>query len=285
MLLSIIIPTKNRKVSLNRLLGSIFKQTIKNYEIIIVDQSDKRINDFKKIKKIKYFHEPNINSLTDAKNFGIKYSVGEYIGFFDDDLLLNKNFLSEIVDIIREKNPLGVSGVDNLSKERNILHFILKKIFLIGLFKDARSYYFDKPNIIKSSKLSGGYTFFRKDIFKKINFRNKGIFHLNEDVDFSLKIKKKIIGEFYINKKAFAYHFTRNTKTMLIKDFEIVSKKFKENIKSSILVYKYHGKGLIDLLIIFWLMIGFFCIAIFLSIKFRNINPLKVYFDNLKLNI
>ena len=75
MLLSIIIPTKNRKFSLNRLLGSIFKQTLKDYEIIIVDQSDERINDYEKIKKIKYFYEPDIKSLTDAKNFGIKYSL------------------------------------------------------------------------------------------------------------------------------------------------------------------------------------------------------------------
>ena len=165
MLLSIVIPTKNRKVSLNRLLGSIFEQTIKNYEIIIVDQSDEKINDYKDIKKIKYFYEPDIKSLTDAKNFGIKYSAGEYIGFFDDDLLLNKNFLSEIVSLIYEKKPLGVSGIDNLSKERNFLHFILKKIFLIGIFKDVRSYYFDKPYTIKSNKLSGGYTFYRKGYF------------------------------------------------------------------------------------------------------------------------
>src|SRR3990172_8426989 len=100
-LVSVIIPTYNRVVMLQRALDSVTKQDYTNLEIIVVDDGSndnteqvvKRDND----KRIKYYRKKN-SGPADSRNYGLKKAKGKYICFLDDDDTIkpdkiNKQFL------------------------------------------------------------------------------------------------------------------------------------------------------------------------------------------------
>lgn len=89
---SIIIPTHNRTIELLNALLHLIEQKYKDFEIVIVDDSDepyKRMNkkiigSLSRILTVKYMEiPPTYTSI--ARNIGIRHSNGNYIAFLDDD--------------------------------------------------------------------------------------------------------------------------------------------------------------------------------------------------------
>ncbi len=103
---SIIIPTRNRLISLNRTLFSISRQTYAPKEIIIIDASDSLI----KREEIDLKFDCNLQIIQSApsvckqRNIGIKKSTSDYIFLCDDDIELSKNYIEELVYFLN-KNP------------------------------------------------------------------------------------------------------------------------------------------------------------------------------------
>ena len=101
MKISFIIPTLNRPKILYKLFEDLNKQILKNFEIIVIDQSDnfslKNINIFlMKKNKVKII-KTNFKNASEARNLGITNSIGEIIFFLDDDVrIYDKNFISKI---------------------------------------------------------------------------------------------------------------------------------------------------------------------------------------------
>ncbi len=87
---SIIVPVYNVEEYLERCLDSLVNQTLKDIEIIIVndgstDGSKEKIQKYiNKYKNIVYLEKEN-GGLSSARNYGIPYAKGEYIGFVDSD--------------------------------------------------------------------------------------------------------------------------------------------------------------------------------------------------------
>ena len=113
-LVSIIIPTLNRYKYLYNALKDIENQTYKNFEVIIVDQSDdfNRLfyEDFKfNIKLIKQKQK----ALWLARNKAIKISKGEFILLYDDDSKVSKTRIEnhlKCIDYFSVDISSGVSG-------------------------------------------------------------------------------------------------------------------------------------------------------------------------------
>jgi len=86
--LSVIIPTYNRETFLKIALESVLNQTVKDFELLIVDDgSTDNTSDLIKSyhdKRIKYLYQPN-NGVASARNLGLKFSKGEFIAFLDSD--------------------------------------------------------------------------------------------------------------------------------------------------------------------------------------------------------
>jgi glycosyltransferase involved in cell wall biosynthesis len=86
---SVVIPTFNRSISLQRAINSVFKQTYQNYELIIVDDNsnDDTWEKIKKIKdnRIRYYHNEKNLGGSCCRNIGIGLSNSKYIAFLDDD--------------------------------------------------------------------------------------------------------------------------------------------------------------------------------------------------------
>ena len=125
MKITIVTSTLNSEKSIPYTLSSVFEQTYKNIEHIIVDggSADGTIDIVSKYKKNRKIFIKNKTSIYEALNIGIKKSTGEYILILNsDDILDHKNVIKNIVTVIKKNKSkifLGnVSYFDNFTFDR-----------------------------------------------------------------------------------------------------------------------------------------------------------------------
>ncbi len=113
MTVSIIIPNWNGKDLLADCLGSLNKQTFKDFEIILVDNgsSDDSIeyisNHFPKTKVIKL--DKNYG-FAKAINSGVKNSMAKYVVFLNNDTEVDKSWLENLVKCAeKHKDTISVN--------------------------------------------------------------------------------------------------------------------------------------------------------------------------------
>jgi len=107
---SVIVPTYNRAQYLSRALQSVFCQTFKDFEIIViddgsVDNTQEILGPFK--DKIKYIYQMN-SGVSAARNRGIKESLGQYMAFLDSDDEWIAEKLSIQVPILDKDGTIGI---------------------------------------------------------------------------------------------------------------------------------------------------------------------------------
>lgn len=111
--ISVIIPTLNRYSYLFDVLKDLENQDYKNFEVIIVDQTDPFREEFYKDwnLNLKYWYQPE-KALWKARNEAIKVAKGDYILLYDDDSRVEKNWISEHIkglDYFKADISSGVS--------------------------------------------------------------------------------------------------------------------------------------------------------------------------------
>ena len=96
-MISIILPTYNSEKYIFKCISSVLKQSYKNFEIIVVDNSstDNTLNIIESFKseKIKIFNIKNYGNISISRNLGIEKSIGKWIAFIDSDDLWEKEKL------------------------------------------------------------------------------------------------------------------------------------------------------------------------------------------------
>ena len=106
--ISIVVPIYNVEKYLCRCIDSIINQTIKDIEVILVDDgstdSCPKICDqyAQKDIRIRVIHKSN-GGLSSARNEGIKVAQGQYIGFVDSDDYVNINMYEKLYNQAIEK--------------------------------------------------------------------------------------------------------------------------------------------------------------------------------------
>lgn len=107
---SVIVPAYNVENYIEKCLESLVNQTLKEIEIIVVndgstDNTKQKIQSFltKYPEKIKYLEKEN-GGLSDARNHGIPHAKGKYIGFVDSDDYVEKNMFEEMYKKAEEEN-------------------------------------------------------------------------------------------------------------------------------------------------------------------------------------
>lgn len=101
-ILSVIVPVYRVEEYLERCINSIINQTIKNIEIILVDDGSpdncpKICDKYAKIdSRIQVIHKKN-GGLSDARNVGIDHAKGKYIAFVDSDDWIESNMYEELI--------------------------------------------------------------------------------------------------------------------------------------------------------------------------------------------
>ena len=220
MKISIITATFNSGKFIESCIKSILKQNYKKFEIIIIDglSTDSTIKKIKtllyKHNNIKFFSEKDLG-IYHALNKGIEKATGDIIGFVhSDDLLYNKNVLSNIIDVFKNSNIDGVYGDLQYVEKQNT-----NKVIRYWKSKDF------KPNLINKGWTPPHPTLYlRKKVYEK-----HGLFDLNykisSDYDFMTKIFMDNTFNFkyipkVITKMRVGGISNKNIKNVLIKTFE-----------------------------------------------------------------
>lgn len=109
--ISVIIPTLNRAHVLNNTIDSISRQNIQPFEIIIIDGS----SNFEKLSKSDFIglrsdiihHQATELGAAKQRNQGIILARTSIIGFFDDDILLEKDCIANLYTGLQENPSCG----------------------------------------------------------------------------------------------------------------------------------------------------------------------------------
>ena len=115
-LISIIIPVYNVEKYLKQCLDSVIKQSYKNLQIILVDDgstdhSPAICDEYAEMdQRIQVIHQNN-HGLPAARNRGLEYVKGEYIGFVDSDDWIHVDMYRHLVEIL-ESNDADISTVE-----------------------------------------------------------------------------------------------------------------------------------------------------------------------------
>ena len=262
---SVIVPVYNVAKYLEECLNSIINQTYKNIEIIIVndgstDNSLDIIEIFKnKDNRIKVISQEN-KGISEARNIGLKNTVGEFILYVDSDDYLELNCIKEAVDKINNDcsemvifNYTRVYDCDVEGKSENVsLNLNTEKVYE---GKDIA--------IMLLKNLTQGYVW--NKLFRKRNLvENKFEFEKGRTIEDIYPIFKELINSkkvSYINKYNYNYRqrsnsavhtFNKKAKDDYVHAIDIVSKYAKQSniedriiegyklIKSCILIQDYY---------------------------------------------
>lgn len=172
-LVSVIITTRNSSSTLKACLDSIIKQTYKNIEIIVVDNSS---ND--DTKNLAYNYTNKVYNMgperSAQRNYGVSKSLGNFIIILDSDMVLSEKVIE--------------SCLIKIQKNENIKGIVIPEESYGGSFwarckKLERSFYIG-IDWMEAAR------FFKKNIFDDLggyDFENTG----TEDYDLPQKLKLK----------------------------------------------------------------------------------------------
>lgn len=272
--ISIVIPTLNRPKDLSLVVKCILKQTIVPGEIIIVDQSEDNNSELtikeifadknKSDKKLllNYIRDTKITGAAQARNRGIDESTGNIIFFFDDDVVLDNDFLKYILEDYDACPEVGGMGgiITNYSFMNNLQIKLFNCLFFQGIFKDNRRTIFTnfhkylKP--IATDKLSGGCCSYKKQILAMERFDENfdkmfNGYSFGEDIDLSMRISKK--STLIIDTRAKLIH-NSHTLTTLRKTNENYI--FLESASWTYIFFKNFKKSIFGWICFLWLCYG-----------------------------
>lgn len=181
MKVSVIIPTFNRFNLISRAIDSVLSQTIKPFEIIVVDDgsSDNTStfikNNYKSVKLIKQ----NNLGVSKARNVGIKNSSGDWIALLDSDDEWKKNKLEVQIKSLSEYDYYSVCHTNEIWIRNGIR---------VNQKKRHQKYggdIFDK--CLDICRISPSSIIFKKNIIDEVGWFDEGL-SICEDYDLWLRI-------------------------------------------------------------------------------------------------
>ncbi len=225
MKLVLIVPTKDRPKDLRTLFESIEKQTRKPDLVIVVDGSGESIKPVvDSFPQIKTHHMRVLPpSLPKQRNAGIQALPpdADWVGFLDDDLVLEPGALESIEKYIADNKADNVKGVGLTILNQPVTKTVIfNAIFLIGNPVGGQvtksGYASGIPPVtqdIHVDWLYGGATFWDRSVFNE--FAYDEWFHgtgYMEDVDFSYGVSRKY--QLRVCSSAGCYHYHHPIKRM-----------------------------------------------------------------------
>lgn len=214
--ISVIVPIYNCEQFLRKCLDSLSNQTYKNIEVIMVDDgsTDNSGNICKEFsdndKRFIYIRQEN-SGVSIARNKGIDYATGEFLGFCDSDDWAERDEFEFLYELISEgKSDIAVCGycVDTNSESK------LRGNSNERIIANAEQ----AIEVILKDNTYGGYLW--NKLFKKkiiANFRLHEDIHMYEDLLFVCELFDKCESIAFNNKPK--YHYYRNANSAILGKF------------------------------------------------------------------
>lgn len=211
--ISVIVPVYNVEKYIEKCLQSLSKQTMQDFEIIIVNDGTKD-NSEKVIKKyieehqeldIKYLKKEN-GGLASARNYGVKHATGKYLSFLDADDYIDENlyrnlekYIDEDIDVIKFKmqtvNEKGeiLEKLDGPVFERCTGEEAYKRLCTIDSFIDPACIYL-----------------YRREFFLKNGFEYRLIYH----EDFGLTSLIMVSAKSFVSTNIYGYYYLQSDNSL-----------------------------------------------------------------------
>ena len=161
--ISVVIPLYNRAGLIAETLASIEAQTLKPYEVIIVDDhsTDRSVDAVKEYKKtsglnIVIFTNEFKKGMSGALNLGFKKAVGNYIAMQDSDDLWMPTHLQNLYGALCRYPESGIAfsaievfgSANDALKKNNDFKFSIKKCLENAFKKDSEGVWISKPDLL-----------------------------------------------------------------------------------------------------------------------------------------
>ena len=241
-LVSIIIPNKDEKESLQACIESIREKTeYQNYEILIIENNStseeifhyyKELSRDPKIRLLRWKKEFNYSAIN---NYGVRHAKGDYLLFLNNDVtVITPGWIKEMLGVC-QRREVGAVGVKLIYPDNTIQH--AGCVIGIGgiaghMFVDMpanRTGYLHKASILQDmSAVTAACMMMKRSAFEAAGGFTEKLSVAFNDVDLCLKVRKAgslIVYDPYVQ----LYHM--ESKTRGAEDSEAKVRRFQEEIE------------------------------------------------------
>jgi glycosyltransferase involved in cell wall biosynthesis len=184
---SLIIPVYNRPGELEELLQSVFDQTVKDLEVIVVEDGSENKSDgvvalYKNKFQIAYYDIPN-GGPGQARNYGAAQSTGEYLVILDSDCILPPEYIASLCMELNTTHVDAFGGPDRAAESftniQKAISYSMTSFFTTGGIRGGGK---ELDKFYPRSFNMG----VRRSVFESLGGFSKMRF--GEDIDFSIRI-------------------------------------------------------------------------------------------------
>ena len=186
---SIIVPVFNRPDEVDELLESLCSQTLKDFEVVIVeDGSQKPCKDvcdkYAGILDLHYYNKEN-SGPGQSRNYGVERAQGRYVIILDSDVVLPESYLEAIDSAISHQTSdiVAWGGPDaphpSFTPVQKAISYSMTSFFTTGGIRGGKA----KLDKFYPRSFNMGI---RRDVYQKLGGFSKMRF--GEDIDFSYRI-------------------------------------------------------------------------------------------------
>ena len=192
---SIIVPVYNRPDEVNELLESLTRQTLTDFEVIIVEDGSKVsceevCKKYKEKLSIRYFYKEN-SGPGQSRNYGAERSQGEYLIVLDSDVVLPDGYLKAVdmelsaacSKLSNSQAPSAFGGPDaahdSFTPTQKAISYSMTSFFTTGGIRGGKA----KLDKFFPRSFNMGI---RRDVYMQLGGFSKMRF--GEDIDFSYRI-------------------------------------------------------------------------------------------------
>ena len=237
-LISVIIPTYNRKDIVLESINSVLTQKPKNYEVIVVDDgsTDETSSYLESLELPLRVIKKENGGVASARNLGIKNAKGTYIAFLDSDDLWLPGILKEQLEYLTTHPDIPLVYTDqrlDIKGEK----VGITRFGVMNTTHEEKSK-FDLPGFAQSPPIHTSSVMVKKSIFDELGYFNENL-KIHEDTDMWNRISEKYyLG--YIEKPLAVFRWERDPNHLLMASKR---KMFIEEGKKYMALYEERKKG------------------------------------------
>nr|WP_315346158.1 glycosyltransferase [Hoylesella enoeca] len=186
---SFIIPVYNRPDEVDELLESLTTQSLKSFEVIIVEDGSsvtcrEVCNRYTDKLDLKYFEKSN-SGPGQSRNYGAERSSGDYLIVLDSDVVLPAGYLQAVDDELKREPTDAFGGPDSahasFTDTQKAISYSMTAFFTTGGIRGGKK----KLDKFYPRSFNMGI---RRDVYAQLGGFSKMRF--GEDIDFSIRIFK-----------------------------------------------------------------------------------------------